>query len=90
MMKLEDVVRHELIGRMAEIAESRVESQKGLRGRIIDETRNSLVIETEKGDKRVLKNDVVIRVGFEDKRIMIEGSQLVARPEDRIKKKVRW
>ncbi len=89
-MRLEDVIRHELIGREAEIVESRVKSQKGMKGRIIDETRNTLVLETERGDKRVLKKDIIIKVKFGRKNVMIEGSLLVARPEDRIKKKLRW
>ena len=87
---MEKYIRHELIGREAEIVESRVLSQKGLKGKIIDETRNTIIIETEKGDKKILKKDVVIKVMFDGTPVFIEGKYLIGRPEDRIKKKLRW
>ncbi len=87
---MEKYIRHELIGREAEVVESRVESQKGLKGKIIDETRNTIVLETEKGDRRVMKKDVILKVRFGNREVYIEGKYLVARPEDRIKKRLRW
>jgi ribonuclease P protein subunit POP4 len=45
----QNLVRHELCGLNVKIEKSTDPTQKGLKGRVIDETYNTLKIETEEG-----------------------------------------
>lgn len=84
-----NLVRHELIGLEVEVLDSTNKYQKGIKGKVIDETYNTLVIETEKGEKRVSKKDCVFAFKLPDgKKILVEGWVIVGKPEDRIKKKL--
>ncbi len=86
-----NLLRHELIGLEAEVVDSRNRSQVGIRGLILDETRNMLLIGMPGGRKRwVAKKDVVLRVVLPDGlRLIVEGRVLVGRPEERLKRRLR-
>jgi len=77
-----------LIGLIMEVEESSNRDMEGLRGRIVDETRNTFVIETEQGEeKRIPKSGNMFIFVLEDgTRARIRGDKLLARPEDRIKR----
>jgi ribonuclease P protein subunit POP4 len=88
-----NLVRHELIGLEVKIEKSTDASQKGLKGRIIDETYNTFKIETKEGKEKIIPkaNSVFIFILPSGEKVEVEGKLLVARPEDRIKKKFpRW
>ena len=88
-----NIVRHELIGLKVRIEKSTDPTQKGLRGKVIDESYNTIKIETVKGKEKVIpkKNSVFIFTLPNKTKVQVEGKLLVARPEDRIKKKFpRW
>ena len=87
MLTPKNLVRHELIGLVLEVADSTNADQIGLRGKVIDETRNTLVIETEKGEKTLFKEQCVFIFELPQGKIKVDGKVLVARPEDRVKKK---
>ena len=81
-----DVARHELIGHLVTV-ESRSAGHNGLEGTVVDETKNTFLVEREGGSViRVPKpgNRFVFRVGNE--RFAIHGDELTFRPEDRTKK----
>ncbi|MFH7880936.1 MAG: ribonuclease P protein component 1 [Candidatus Aenigmatarchaeota archaeon] len=83
-----NLVRHELIGLEVEVIESKNPYQIGIKGKVVDETYKTLVIETPKGEKRVAKNDCVFVFKIPNgKKVRVEGWVLVGKPEDRIKKK---
>jgi len=85
-----NILRHELIGLSCEVVSSPNRYQVGIKGKVIDETRNTLVIRTEKGDKRIEKRGRVFRFELDDGSVVeIKGDAIVARPEDRIKKRFR-
>jgi ribonuclease P protein subunit POP4 len=93
----ENVVRHELIGLRAKVAESTDPAMRGLSGRVVDESYNMLSIETKKAgkpasEKRLSKRNSVFIFALPNKvKVKVEGRLLVGRPEDRIKKKFdRW
>ena len=81
-----NILKHELIGLFCEIVSAKNRSQIGIRGRIIDETMKTVVIE-DKEEKRVPKQNTIFRVRLGNKKIDIDGNYIIARPEDRIKKK---
>ena len=74
----------ELIGLKARVEKSSGKDFQGLEGKIVDETRNTLVLQTPKGKKSVSKKDCVFL--FPESGVKAEGFLLVARPEDRTKK----
>ena len=82
---MRDILKKELIGVEVEITEAKNKTNKGIQGIIADETRNTLVVETSDGLKTLIKKDVTIELKKE--KIRIRGDLLVARPEERIKKK---
>ncbi|MEM7821229.1 MAG: ribonuclease P protein component 1 [Candidatus Aenigmatarchaeota archaeon] len=92
MITPKNLVRHELCGLEVRIKKSTDPTQKGLKGRVIDETYNTFKIETKKGEKIVAKKNCVFVFILPSKvRVEVEGKLLVGRPEDRIKKKFpRW
>ena len=85
MISSRNVLRHELIGLDVLVSGATNPGQRGLSGRIIDETRNLLVIETARGIKRIAKMHSVFRVSLPNRELVeIDGSVLVLAPEKRI------
>jgi ribonuclease P protein subunit POP4 len=88
-----NLVRHELISLAVKIAKSTDPTQKGLKGKVIDETYNTLKIETKDGKEKVIpKENCIFIFTLPDKtKVQVDGKLLISRPEDRIKKKFpRW
>lgn len=88
-----NLIRHELIGLDVRIVKSTDPTQKGLKGKIIDETYNTFKIETKEGKEKIIpkKNSTFVFTLSSGEKIEVEGRLLVGRPEDRIKKKFeRW
>lgn len=85
-----DIIRYELIGTEAKVAKSRHLGYVGTFGKVIDETRNTLVILHEGERKRIIKDSAVFRFKFSDgTAVEIDGKLLVGRPENRLKKRIR-
>jgi ribonuclease P protein subunit POP4 len=89
----ENLVRHELIGLKLRVAESSDPTQKGLMGKVVDESYNTIKIETAKGEEKIIPKDntIFIFVLPNGMKVKVDGKVLISRPEDRIKKKfARW
>lgn len=84
-MNAKDIIRHELIGLEAEIVKAKNLSLIGIKGKIIDETRNTITIKNKKM-KKILKEQAIFNLKIENKIVQINGKLLVGRPEDRLKK----
>ena len=80
-----NILRHELIGLDCTVTEAKNKSLVGIRGKIVDETMKTIVMGEKK--KRIAKQGTKFQMTVADKKVIIEGNLLVARPEDRIKKK---
>ena len=82
---------HELIGLDIEILEYSDPKLVGLKGRVLDETLKTFLIETSDGRIiRVFKEHGVFRFITPHKlRVIVKGYRIVGRPEDRLKKIVR-
>lgn len=88
-----NLVRHELISLPIKILKSTDPTQKGISGKVIDESYNTLKIETKDGkEKTLIKKNCALIFTLPDKtKVLVNGELLVSRPEDRIKKKFpRW
>ena len=88
----QNLVRHELIGLKVKIENSTDTTQKKISGLVIDETYNTLKIETKKKEKVIPKSNAVFIFTLPNRvKVKVDGKLLVSRPEDRIKKKfARW
>jgi ribonuclease P protein subunit POP4 len=85
-----DIIRQEFIGTEGKIAESPHACYVGIRGEVIDETKNTFTILHNGKAKNVVKNSAVFNFKFSDGTIVeIDGKLLVGRPEDRLKKTVK-
>lgn len=79
-----DILRTEMIGKDIEIIDSKNKSLLGLKGRIIDETKNSFIIMHNGKRKMILKSHVKMIIIWKDKKVLVDGKMLARRPEDRI------
>ena len=89
MIKPSNVTRHELIGLKCE-ARPKTGNVK-IDGRVIDETRNTFVMLTEKGRRTLIKDKYNFVFRLPEKYVRVSGAALIGRPKDRIKKKIdKW
>ena len=86
MMNEKTLARDELIGLQVKIKECKDPTWKGRNGTIIDETKNTLLIEIDDQQKRIVKNTAIFEFNIHGKKITLDGSRIMYRPEDRIKK----
>jgi len=87
------IVQGELIGLDAKVVKSANPSNLGISGKIIDETRNTLVIRQNENDKVVAKKTAIFQFTLPNGAVVeVEGAAIIGRPEDRVKKKPkrRW
>ncbi|MFH0928766.1 MAG: ribonuclease P protein component 1 [Candidatus Aenigmatarchaeota archaeon] len=90
MISAKNLIRHELIGLAVEVAESANKTHVGIKGLVVDETKNMLAIETKEGLKRIQKKGSQFIFKIPDgKKVKVDGKRIMARPEDRIKLKVK-
>jgi ribonuclease P protein subunit POP4 len=83
-----NLLQHELIGLRLNVDESSNGTLRGLRGTVIDETRNMLVIASEQGSKKHVSkagNRFIFELD-DGVLVRVKGDRLISRPEDRIKK----
>jgi ribonuclease P protein subunit POP4 len=84
-----DIIQREFMGTEAKVAKSRHRDYVGISGRITDETRNTFTI-SGNGRKIILKDSAILHFKFDDgTTVEIDGTLLVGRPEDRLKKRIR-
>jgi len=90
----ENIARHELIGLHAEVAYASDPGLAGVSGLIVDETRNTFLIEAARGVIRVPKSHASLVFTLPDgRRVKVSGSILISQPENRISKRIqraRW
>jgi ribonuclease P protein subunit POP4 len=80
-----NILQHELIGLEAEVLECPNRSLVGAKGRIMMETKNTITV----GARTVPKHGIRLLIKLEGKSIAVDGDRLIARPEERIKKKAK-
>lgn len=88
-MKIEDFPKAEIIGLKAKVTGSKNKDLIGITGKIIDETKKTLTIESGTKKIMIIKNDSKLEIETRNGvTIEIEGDLLYGRPEERIKKKL--
>jgi len=83
--KVLEFLRGEFIGKQVEIVESKNKNLIGIKGKIVDETKNMFEIETPEGVKKVQKK--ICKFKFINEKIVVDGEIINCRPEDRLTRK---
>ena len=81
-----NITKQELIGLSIEVIDSKNKSNIGIKGKIIDETKSTIIIKQNKEKKRIFKKNITINVKINNKNIKINGEKLFGKPKERIKK----
>lgn len=79
-----NILNHEIIGLDVCVKKSNDQKKIGVKGKIIDETKNTIVLEN---GKILPKKECIFEFDI-NKKIEIAGEKIMKRPEDRIK--FRW
>jgi RNase P/RNase MRP subunit p29 len=82
----DNIHMHEFIGRSIQIVSSSDGRWNGKFARIINETKNTFKISIEGEDKTLPKKGTILAMKLGNDNIKIDTSNLMFRPEDRIKK----
>jgi len=81
-MNVKEIMKCGLIGLNAEVVDSKNKKMIGIKGKIVDETMNTIQI----NDKMIMKKDTTFRIEKEDYVFDVDGNLLVGRIEDKVKK----
>jgi ribonuclease P protein subunit POP4 len=85
-----NILRHELIGLSVRVMRTENQTIRGIHGVVVDETRNMLMINVRRRKVMIPKNIATFRFNLPDGvRVDVDGERLVAKPENRLKTKVR-
>ena len=76
-----NVIHAEWIGKHAKIVRAKNPSHANITGVVVDETKNTITIQTEKGIKKVPKHGSVFNINGHE----VQGDDVLAAPEERIK-----
>lgn len=90
----ESLARHELIGLEVLVETSSNPGQIGLKAQVVDETRNTFLLETKAKVLRLAKKNTNLIFTLPDgQNVRVYGSILISQPENRISKRMqrtRW
>lgn len=88
MIKPENLVRHEFIGLNVKVIDASNKYQKGIEGKVVDETRKIIKIEDEEKEKTIPKQDSVFLFTLpSNEKVKLEGNIIKVKPEERVGKK---
>ena len=73
----------EFIGLQLRVVEAHNKCAEGLTGRIIDESKKTIIIINNRGKKKIFKQGTTFLINSE----LISGDAILQRPEDRLKRK---
>lgn len=85
-MRSKDFRRRLFIGLDVVVSASTCPSQVGLRGRVVDETKNTMTILQDGVERVVAKAGCEFRFEEDGQTQVVSGNDIRFRPEDRIKK----
>ncbi len=85
-----NIVLHELIGLDVEVINCSDPEQIGVSGRVIDETKNTLLISTRRGVRRAVKKCSTFRFKKGSKSFIVDGEEINFRPHERLEKSLKF
>jgi len=81
----ENIFGHELIGLETRVSRSSDTSRENLKGIVVDETKNTLVIESKGIEKIVPKNEAEFEFKLGKEKVKVDGKKILYKPEQRVK-----
>lgn len=81
------LAKSELIGLNVKVVGCDNPSNEGINGKIINETKNIIVVETKEQQKKLVKDQCVFEFIINNEKIKIQGKSINKRPEERIKQR---
>ena len=90
MITMENIGKHEFIGLYGRVETALNKSNIGIHGKIVDETLKMMTFDVHGDMKKIQKKgtDFVFTLPSK-KKVLVDGDKIIARPEDRIKKKIK-
>ena len=87
-----NLLKHELIGLLIEVIDSTHKGYIGISGIVIDETMNMIkILSQDKKIRMIPKETCIFKIALPDGTILkVDGKVLLGRPEDRLKKKLKF
>ena len=86
----QNILRHELIGLYVRVSRSKDPTIRGVRGTVVDESKNMLILSGKRKKLRIPKHVATFRFKLQNGTLVdVDGVRLVARPESRLKTRVR-
>ncbi len=86
----QNIVLNELIGLKARVLSSLDKKQRGVFGVVIDETKNTLLLETKEGQRSVIKKTSIFRFYAGKSSFLVDGREINFRPYERIEKGLKY
>jgi ribonuclease P protein subunit POP4 len=84
MITQENLLMHELIGLEATVMKSNNAQIIGISGKIIDETKSMLFLNTINGVKKIPKENTEWKFSFDRNESIVNGNLLTKRPQERL------
>jgi len=72
---------HELIGQRVEIINAKNSSLIGIKGNVIDETKNTIILETDEGTKTLLKQAIL--------KVKLQSGEEITLPTKRAEERIK-
>ncbi len=85
-----NIILNELIGLRVRVLRSLDKKQRGISGFVIDETKNTLVVETDTGVKRLVKGISEFRFYYGRQSFKVDGKEISFRPHERTGKALKF
>jgi ribonuclease P protein subunit POP4 len=83
---MKSFAKDEFIGLKVKIRDCSDPKWIGKSGQIINETKNTFLINIDNKEKTIAKNIAIFEFDINGKKISLDGSKIMFRPENRIKK----
>jgi len=84
MITQENLLIHELIGLEATVVKSNNVQITGISGKVVDETKSMLFLNTIHGIKKIPKENAEWRFSFDKNESIVNGNLLTKRPQERL------
>ena len=85
-MNEKSFAKDEFIGLKVKIKKCSDPKWIGKSGFVLNETKNTFLLDIENQEKIIAKNNTIFEFEVDDKKISLDGSKILFRPENRIKK----
>ncbi len=81
----ENILSHEYMGLQVRVSNSTDKSRIGLTGKVVDETKNVMIIESNGIEKKVPKAEAEFEFTLGKEKAKVKGKKILYKPEQRLK-----